>query len=249
MIGARSAACASSASASVKRERERHQRARRPAVAADPREQRRRDPQGERSRDHDEPDRDECDLGDADGRHAAFGDDTRDDREDDQTDHVVGDRGTEHGARFDRCERAEVAEHPRSDADARRRQCRADEQCFLTVEAEADARTEARHHRDDHADDCDEEGRAPDGTQIPQVHLEADLEEQQDHAELGEDVQHLVGLDDPEQRRPDEHSGDDLGDDRREADAIRDLGSDLRRDDHDQDVEQYRVDVHWRPLP
>ena len=189
------------------------------------------------------------DLGDADGRHAAFGDDARDDSEDDEADHVVGDRGAEHSARFDRCERTEVAEHPRSDADARGRQCRADEQRFFAVEAEADAGAEAGRHRHDDADDCDEEGRAPDGTQIPQVHLEADLEQQQDHAELGEDVQDLVGLDNPEQRRPDEHAGDDLGDDRREADAIRDLGSDLRRDDHDQDVEQYRVDVHWRPLP
>ncbi len=230
-------------------QRERHQCARGAAVAPDPREQRRRDAQADGSRDHDEPDGDECDLGDADGRHAAFGDDASDDSEDDEADHVVGDRGAEHSARFDRCERTEVAEHPRSDADARGRQCGADEQRFFAVEAEAESGAEAGRHRDDDADDCDKEGRASDGAQIPQVHFEADLEEQQDHAELGEDVKDLVGLDNPEQRRPDEHTGDDFGDDSREADAIRDLRSDLRRDDHDQDVEQYRVDVHWRPLP
>ena len=126
------------------REREHDERARGTAVAPDQREQRRREPQADRSRDHDEADRDERDLEDADRRDAAFGDDARDDGEDHEAEHVVGDRRTEHGARFDRRERAEVAEHARGDADARRGQRGADEQRFLAVEAEAEPGSRSR---------------------------------------------------------------------------------------------------------
>ena len=55
-------------------------------------------------------------------------DEAHDDGEDDEADHVVGDGGAEHGARLDRRERLEVAEHPRRDADARRGERGADEE-------------------------------------------------------------------------------------------------------------------------
>ena len=85
---------------------------------------------------------------------------------------------------------------------------------------------------------------AADRSQIAQVHLQADLEQQQDDAELGERVDDFVRFDEAEHRRPDEDAGDDLGDDGRDVDAVRDLGGDLGRDEHDEDVEQDRVDVH-----
>ena len=70
-----------------------------------------------------------------------------------------------------------------------------------------------------------------------EVHLQADLEQQQDHADLAERAQHLVALaDQVEQRRPDEDAGDDLADDRGDADALGDLGRQLGGDEHDQDV-------------
>ena len=184
------------------------------------------------------------DLEDPDRRDAALGDDSRHDGEDHQAEHVVGDRRAEHGARFDRRERAQVAEHPCGDADARRGQRGADEQRFLTGEAEADPGRDAGRHRYDDADDRDEQRRPTDRAQVAEVHLHADLEQQEDDAELGEGVDDFVRFDEAEQRRPDEDAGGDLGDDGRDVDAVRDLSGDLGRDEHDQDVEQDRVDVH-----
>ena len=47
------------------------------------------------------------DVGD---RHRALGDEPDDDGEDHEAEHVVGDRGAEHGARLDGGQRAQIAE-------------------------------------------------------------------------------------------------------------------------------------------
>ena len=69
-------------------------------------------------------------------------------------------------------------------------------------------------------------------------------EQQQDHAELAEDVERLVGPDEAENGRPDDDTGDDLADDGGHVDPLRDLGGQLRRDEHDEDVEEDGTDVH-----
>ena len=69
--------------------------------------------------------------------------------------------------------------------------------------------------------------------------LEADFEQQQNDADFGEHGQHVVAAADPaEERRADDQTGDDLGNDRGQLDAFGDLGRDLRGDEHDEDVEE-----------
>ena len=50
--------------------------------------------------------------------------------------------------------------------------------------------------------------------------------------------------DDAEHRRTDEIAGNDLADDRWDADALRELGRELGRDEDDEDVEEDGADVH-----
>ena len=71
----------------------------------------------------------------------------------------------------------------------------------------------------DDADRRHGQRRTADRAQLPKVHLHADLEQQQDHAELAEDPQDLVRTDETEHRRTDEDAGEDLADDRRNADS------------------------------
>ena len=66
-------------------------------------------------------------------------------------------------------------------------------------------------HRDDDADTRDRERRSPDGAQIGDAQLEADLEQQQDHPELGEDLERLAVVPtSPKHGRADDDAGDDL---------------------------------------
>ena len=58
------------------------------------------------------------------------------------------------------------------------------------------------------------------------------------------DLEGLVGPDEAEHGRTDDHTGDDLAHDRGHIDPLRDLSSQLRRNEHDEDVEQDRADVH-----
>ena len=51
-------------------------------------------------------------------------------------------------------------------------------------------------------------------------------------------------VDEVEHRRPDQDPRDDLADDRRYADALGDLGRQLRRDEHDEDVAEDLGDFH-----
>ena len=86
--------------------------------------------------------------------------------------------------------------------------------------------------------------RAADLPELDEVHLEADLQQEKDDAELAEDPQHLVGTDDPEHRRADDDAGHDLPDHRGDADAIRHLRRQLGGDEDDQDVGEDACDVH-----
>ena len=98
--------------------------------------------------------------------------------------------------------------------------------------------------RHDDADERDQERGAADAAELSEIHLEADFEQQQDHAELGERLQRLAAVHPAEHRRPDDDAGDDLADDRRQSHAVRELGRNLGREQDDEDVEQDPVDVH-----
>ena len=85
---------------------------------------------------------------------------------------------------------------------------------------------------------------SPDRTEVGDVHLHTDTQQEQDHTELAEDVEGLVGTDEAQDGGPDDDAGDDLAHDRGHIDPLRDLGRQLRRDEHDEDVEEDRADVH-----
>ena len=85
----------------------------------------------------------------------------------------------------------------------------------------------------------------PTALELRQIHLEPDLEQQQDDADLAERAQRLVGrADEAEHRRADHDAGEDLADDRGHTDALGAFRRELRRDEHDEDVEEDGADVH-----
>ena len=124
-------------------------------------------------------------AGDRQGVDVVAGDDLDDDGEDEQAEHVVGHGRAEHDPRLGRGEGAQVAEHPRRDADARGRQGGAEEQRRVAGFAEPDADDAAEQERHGDADDGDGHRRSPDATELGEIHLHADLDEQQQDAELG----------------------------------------------------------------
>ena len=71
--------------------------------------------------------------------------------------------------------------------DAGGRERGAEEEGHVPRLAECEAGDDPEHHRCDHADGRDEHRRLPDRPQLGEAQLESDLEQQQDHPELGED--------------------------------------------------------------
>ena len=118
----------------------------------------------------------------------------------------------------------------------------AEEDRRLGVEAEPDAGAGADDERDGDADDGDEHRGPADPAELAEVHLHADLDEQQQHADLGEhaeaDAALAAELDEPEHGRSDDDAGDDLAEHRRYAEPLGHLGRQLGRGDDDEEVEQ-----------
>ena len=106
--------------------------------------------------------------------------------EDHQAEHVVDDRRAEDDPRLVGVQRAEVAEHPGGDPDTRRGERGADEHRRLRLLPERERHAETGGERDDHPDHRDRGGDAAHTSQVDQVHLHADEEQQQQHAHLGE---------------------------------------------------------------
>ena len=86
--------------------------------------------------------------------------------------------------------------------------------------------------------------RLPDGTEVGDAQLEPDFQQQEDHAELPEHLEDLVRFDQPEDGGADDDAGDDFADDCGDADPFRELRRDLRRKQHDDDVDENGCDVH-----
>ena len=68
-------------------------------------------------------------------------------------------------------------------------------------------------------------GDAPDGQQILEVEVQADAEHQQDDADLGELLGQLAVGDEAGRVRPDDDAGEQVADDRREAEPLRDVAA------------------------
>ena len=188
----------------------------------------------------DRHDQDQCDVGD---RYGALRDQTHDHRENHQAEHIVGDCRGQHRARFDGRRQAESLK------------TRAVIPTLVAASAAPMNRTDCRYDRvrkpprtrrpwDDHAHACDGQRGSPDRTEAGEVHLHTDTQQEQDHAELAEDVEGLVGSDEAQDGRPDDHTGDDLAHDRGHIDPFGDLSGQLCRDEDDADVEEDCADVH-----
>ena len=225
------------------RERQRHERSRRPRDALDPGEQMRREPERDPAADDQEGDRAEEDPTHADDGHRPLGDDADHDGQHDEAHDVVGHRRAEHDPRLGGGERAEVTEDAGGDPDARRRQRSGDEQRGVEAVADEEHRRRARGPGRDHADGGHLQ-RAPARPcrarrgPSPCRPRAAAAPPRARRACAALTVAHQS-----EHRRSDDDPGDDLPDDRRDADPLRELGRDLRRDEHHQDVEENGDDV------
>ena len=98
------------------------------------------------------------------------------------------------------------------------------------------------------AHDGDEQGRSADLSELDEVHLHADLHEQQEHTEFRQnrdrDPAHAVDLDQAEYRWPDHNAGHDLAENGRDPKSLGDLGSELGNGQHDEQVEQDPAEVN-----
>ncbi len=193
--------------------------------------------------DDEEPDREQHRRDDGRRRDSAVPHDLDDDGQEHQAEHVVRHRGAHDRAGLDRGERTQVAEDPGRDPDARRREGGAEKQGGVGVLAERETGGVPTDQRDDDPDDRDAHRGPTDGREILDVHLHAHLQQEQDHAELGEYVEDARGAHEPQQRRADEDPGHDLADDSGDLDPFRDLGGELGRHQDHQDVTQ---DLCWR---
>ena len=225
------------------------ERSARPAVAGDGSEQAGGETHADHGRDGEKGDRHRHDRQHRDHRHRALGDESYDHREHDQAHHVVGDRGSDHCAGLDHGQRTQVAEHARRYADARGRERGADEQRLLAIVGEQPRDARPGREQRDHADGRHGQRRPAHCAELGEVHLEPDLEEQQDHAELAQHAHDVVSLDETQHGRPDEDPGDDLADDGRHLDPFGDLGRHLGREQKDENVQKDRVHVHGRARP
>ena len=171
--------------------------------------------------------------------------DPHDDRQHDETHDVVRDGGPDDGTRLARRQRPKVAEDSCSDPDAGRRDRSADEDGCLRGGADGEHGAEPGNKRGGHPDRRHRHRRPTHRTQLGEVHLHPDLEKKQDHPDLAERSQGLVGgTDETEHRRTDDDAREDLANHRRHGEALRDFCGELRRDEHDEDVEEYGADVH-----
>jgi hypothetical protein len=82
-------------------------------------------------------------------------------------------------------------------------------------------------HRGDRAlDDRTRHGDAANGEQLLEMKLEANAEHQEDDADLGELLRHRGVGDETRRVRTDEDAGEQIADDRRKAEALREVSED-----------------------
>ena len=140
------------------------------------------------------------------------------------------------------------------DEGRRDRQARADDERRPRVDADGN-----REHRPDGEDDPDLQQRAGyrdprDGAELADRELDAEREQEEDDAEVGELGDGLRVADEARRERPDDDARDEVAEDRRLPESNRDDAEDQRRRDGDPQVEdepelagQLEVQLHGRP--
>ena len=187
---------------------------------------------------------------------AAAGGHPGDDAQDDETEDVVDDRRADDDPGFLGGHAPQIGEDTGGDADGSGgERCADEDRLGDAIGAGNGARvrqvgpvgeTEGEGHR--HTDGGDGKGCGSDAKHLAQVGFEADLEEQQQHAELGEHVDHLAGRpfgrDDAEDAAAQEDAGHQLAEDGGLADALGELAEELGSDEHGGDRQEEASDVH-----
>ncbi len=180
----------------------------------------------------DEADGDRRGRSDAEERHAFAGGEPGHHGQDDQSHDVIEHRRAEHDLPLRRVELPEVGEHARRDADRRCRERRAGDDGRNHPEPERVSDEIARHEGQDDAHHSHHDGRLSDAHERAQIGVQADLEEQHENPDLGERVHHGVArIEDAEQRRAEQHAGQELTEHRWLIQPLRHLAEQLRRED------------------
>ena len=178
--------------------------------------------------------------GDQDGRprDIALGR-TRDDPNEYQGEHVIDDRGTEDDPGEGPGQHAHVREHATRDPDAGRRQGKPDKcgraRRFAEQQPDPDPGQDGQDHRDERGQD----GRTPDRQQVVESDPEADREEQDDDADLGQHERRFAGCHEGQRPRADDEAAGQFPDDRGLAEPARDLLADLGPDEQQEDPEHH----------
>ena len=108
----------------------------------------------------------------------------------------------------------------------------------------------AEHHRRDHTEHRDQQRRGADLRHLAEIGCEADFEQQEQHADLGDDVERRVGDHGADRAEPDqaqiaEHDAHhQLAQHRRQTHALEQRATELGADQDHDEGEQQRQDVH-----
>ena len=170
-------------------------------------------------------------------------DDSGDDREDDESEHVVGDRSTKDGPRLWGRQCSQVAEDASGDADARGGQRGTDEQRGIRRFAERRGGEVAHCHRRGNADHADRERRPTDSAQLVDVSFHTDLGKEDDHADFGEEEHDVAGANPAEYGWTEHDAHADLANDDGNVQAVEDLRGHLGHDEHQGQVEEQTTEV------
>ena len=177
-------------------------------------------------------------------------DDAGDDGQDDQAEDVVDDRRAEDDLRLPGGDLPQVGQHPGGDADAGGAEGGADEEVDqkVLVGQEVGRHRPAEEERRHDAEDRHQQAGDTHRQHLLDVGFQADVEEQQDDADLGQDLDPQVGAQEVEEVDPDEgevaqeDAEHQLAQDRRLADALEHLAAELGHREDDGDAEEDRHD-------
>jgi hypothetical protein len=144
---------------------------------------------------------------------------------------------------FPALERTDLRQNTRGDADRGRRQGRADEDRRQRARAERASQGIAAQSRKQHSRHRDQDRGAPDLHELAEIGLQADFEEEEDHADLGENEDLVRQRHEPDQRRPEDDARQQLAEDRRLSDPLGQLAEELGADQRRREGEEKRADV------
>ena len=164
-------------------------------------------------------------------------------RQNDQPEDVVDHRRAEDDLRLFRLDLSDVFENPGGNADRRGGQGRTDEHVHerIGVRQKPPADSPAEEERNYHADSSDQERGDPDSHHFLDRGLQADLEQKNNHPDLGENFQsyivfeRLEGVDSDQMQVADYHAQDQFAQDGRLSDTLEEVAPQFGgQQDHDQ---------------